>query len=100
MTFTGASRTVVARHLNTVKLTAQIQNHGGEEEERVVSGLSALLLGICSIDNDDSVKDYSKYERHSPLLPPHSHFTTPLSPPSLISPYPLILTILAKPSFF
>jgi hypothetical protein len=38
-----------------------MQNHGGEEEERVASGLSALLLGICSIDNDGSVKDYSRY---------------------------------------
>ncbi|CAB3986473.1 general vesicular transport factor p115-like, partial [Paramuricea clavata] len=44
---------------NIPYLTSQIQNHGGEEEERVASGLSALLLGICSIDNDGSVKDYS-----------------------------------------
>ena len=28
-----------------------------------MAGLSALLLGICSIDNDGSVKDYSRYKR-------------------------------------
>ena len=44
------------------QLTSQVQNHGSEEEERVVSGLSALLLGICSIDNDGNVKDYSRYK--------------------------------------
>ena len=27
-----------------------------------MAGLSALLLGICSIDNDGSVKDYSRYK--------------------------------------
>ena len=43
------------------QLTSQIQNHGGEEEERIVSGLSALLLGICAIDNDGSVKDYTRF---------------------------------------
>lgn len=42
-----------------LQLTAQISENLGEDE-RLVQGLCALLLGICIYYNDNSLENYTK----------------------------------------
>lgn len=53
-------RIKLALTLRPVQLTAQISENLGEDE-RLVQGLCALLLGICIYYNDNSLENYTKY---------------------------------------
>lgn len=49
----------LALTLQPIQLTAQISENLGEDE-RLVQGLCALLLGICIYYNDNSLENYTK----------------------------------------
>lgn len=51
---------VVFLYHEIYQLTAQISENLGEDE-RLVQGLCALLLGICIYYNDNSLENYTKY---------------------------------------
>lgn len=59
-TVTRLSETVLRFLKLCVQLTGQISENLGEDE-RLVQGLCALLLGICIYYNDNSLENYTKY---------------------------------------
>jgi len=52
----------VVKYLDLCKLMAQVVvDAHGEEGERLLGYLCALLLGLCMAYNDDSVEQFKKY---------------------------------------